>query len=387
MKELAGRPSTKVIAGVAILLFADVILGAAIHATVRTGTCSSTGYTQYGPAPLCPKGTGLYGAFIPAGIVLVILASFVIGSSTAVGSMFVAIGVGSLLLVIAPDTGASIGTTFPLVFGGCFLIAGLAWIGIAGAYAWNNRPIGAPAGLGPAVAIAGQGLTSHHAHARPRGHGGRVGHARSRPRGTARPTIAAVSWAAAIAAGVALAGLAAQNARPSVDITRAPLPRPTGAAAISPIAQASLFRSVNLRRALGRVTDRFGSDADVVALAIYPGKLELVVAAARGQARRVTVGVTGGLSVGGAVTFDGSRQAVALAQVSAAVPPRLAREIARRAGVPTARLDRFVLSLAKPLAHLDIDTRGSDQRFEALLTGGALTRISPGPARVLSGNQ
>src|SRR5271167_4197594 len=95
---LAGKPSTRVIVGVAACLFGCVLMAIAIHELLSTGTCSSTGYTQFGPAPRCPKGSGWYTAFLMGAVVLTIVSAFALGSNIAVAALFGAIGVGSLLV-------------------------------------------------------------------------------------------------------------------------------------------------------------------------------------------------------------------------------------------------------------------------------------------------
>ena len=57
------QPSNRTIIGVGMLLFGSVLLGVGMHHLIKTGTCSSTDYSShYGRVPLCPAGTGFYGA-------------------------------------------------------------------------------------------------------------------------------------------------------------------------------------------------------------------------------------------------------------------------------------------------------------------------------------
>ena len=120
-----GQPSNRTIVGVAILLFTSVLMGVGIHHLVSTGTCSSTGYSgDYGPVPYCPSGTGWWIGFLMIGIFGGILGGFMAGGSTAGlinGSIFTAIGVGSLTVVL--DKHAS-SKGFAAVFGGCFAVVG-----------------------------------------------------------------------------------------------------------------------------------------------------------------------------------------------------------------------------------------------------------------------
>jgi hypothetical protein len=120
-----------VIAGVAVLLFGGVLLGVGIHHMIRTGTCSSTGYSaNYGPVPTCPPGTGWWFAFLFGGIILGIVGGVMTASGTSMSispiffGIFGGIGFGALSLLI--DSKASSGTkVFGGVFGGCFAVVGL----------------------------------------------------------------------------------------------------------------------------------------------------------------------------------------------------------------------------------------------------------------------
>jgi hypothetical protein len=127
------------IAGIAIVLFTTILLAVGIHHLIHGGTCSSTGYTRYGPAPQCPAGTGLWVAFLLAGIVGPILGALLAGiPNLVIPSMFTAIGLGSLTL-LADDHTTSNQRTFAVVFGGCFLIAGLAVPAVALVRTWQRR--------------------------------------------------------------------------------------------------------------------------------------------------------------------------------------------------------------------------------------------------------
>jgi hypothetical protein len=46
------------IAGVAVALFAFTLVGVGLRHLIEGGTCSSTGYSRYGPVAKCPEGTG-----------------------------------------------------------------------------------------------------------------------------------------------------------------------------------------------------------------------------------------------------------------------------------------------------------------------------------------
>jgi hypothetical protein len=115
-----------VIAGVAVLLFGGVLLGVGIHHLIRTGTCSSTGYSaNYGPGPTCPSGTAWWMLFLFAGIILGLVGAGMAGSVGLVfAGIFGAIGLGSMSLLL--DSHAPSGSqVFGGIFGGAFALVGL----------------------------------------------------------------------------------------------------------------------------------------------------------------------------------------------------------------------------------------------------------------------
>jgi hypothetical protein len=361
---MKGKPTNLVIIAVAVLLLSEILFAFAMNHTIGTGTCSSTGYTQYGPAPKCPPGSVLSGLFIPAGVALIIMSSLALGSNIGIAGLFMAIGIGSLS-VATGSTSNSGDKAFPLIFGGCFLLSGLVWAVVASVSIWNKRPI-QPAAPAPTsvVSVAGLGpATETH----------RPGSFAFTPRIAA----AAVVWLAAIAGGVALGSLSqGSSPKAQVDITRAALPRPTGAAVISADDPGSLFKASNLAPVLAQLARRFGSDGNVVALALYPGQLDAVIAGDDDQARLVTAGTTGTLTVGSPVSFEGARQAVDISQLSAAVPQRLAKGIDLLAKVPATGLDRFVIDLSGQLARWRVYPIQGSADFEALLTGGEIRQLT-----------
>lgn len=142
------QPSNRTIVGVALLLFGAVILGVGMHHVVKTGTCSSTGYSShYGPVPYCPKGTGWWILFIIGGIFLAIIGGFVSGAASAlliVPAVFSGIGIGAL--TIAFDSSASSSTkTFGAIFGGAFAFFGLVPLLIGGISALRRTGARTPA--------------------------------------------------------------------------------------------------------------------------------------------------------------------------------------------------------------------------------------------------
>jgi hypothetical protein len=119
------QPSAGVIIGVALVLFSSVLVGVGIHHLIATGSCSSSGYSQYGPVPTCPPGTGIWILFMAGGVIGNVIGALVAGSPTLIfATLFPAIGVGAFTLSF--DThAASFAKTFGLLFGGGFLVPGV----------------------------------------------------------------------------------------------------------------------------------------------------------------------------------------------------------------------------------------------------------------------
>ena len=156
------QPNVRVIIGGAALIIACLLCASAVHSMVAAGTCSSTGYTQFGPAPKCPSGSGVHDAFLGIGILLVLISAIGVDSNILVPALFIAIGIGSLLLGLSPPAHLR-EKTFATVFGAGFILGGLAWAGIAGALAWSvsssfhrnkpaRAPVGSPGSAAPTVA-------------------------------------------------------------------------------------------------------------------------------------------------------------------------------------------------------------------------------------------
>jgi hypothetical protein len=165
-----------------------------------------------------------------------------------------------------------------------------------------------------------------------------------------------------------------------IDITRAPLPGPgSSLAATSP---ASLFYARNLGPILAALRRRFDGQS-IVRLVLYPGELQAVIANGADQARLVTAGTSGTLTLGPPSSFSGPRNAIYPSQLHASVPQQLAGLIASRAGVPTARLARFVLYFAGHNAGWDVYQRSGAKRFQALLQGDSPKVTSPAGVRPL----
>jgi hypothetical protein len=144
-----------VIFGIGLMLFAAVLLAAGLNHLIKTGTCSSTGYNQYGPTAVCPSGEGAWIGFLIGGIFLVLIGAAIGGAfAFALPVLFMAIGAGSI--TVAFDKGVSSGSTvFGLIFGGCFFISGL----IPGLFVLRGtfRGGGSRSALGGLAGVGGAG--------------------------------------------------------------------------------------------------------------------------------------------------------------------------------------------------------------------------------------
>jgi hypothetical protein len=147
-------PSNRTIIGVAILLFGGVLLGVGIHHMVATGSCSSSGYSSYGPVKRCPAGTGWWFAFLFGGIFLCLIGAFTASAGTVIliiPAIFTAVGLGAMSIVL--DSHASSGAkVFGLIFGGVFAAIGIIPAVVIGVGRLRSR--GAPA---PTAAFGGGG--------------------------------------------------------------------------------------------------------------------------------------------------------------------------------------------------------------------------------------
>jgi ABC-type uncharacterized transport system permease subunit len=143
------QPSTRLIAGIALALFSFTLVGVGLHHLIEGGTCSSTGYSaNYGPVPKCPEGTGWWMAFLIGGILLGIGGAILAGApNLVVPGLFTAIGLGAVTVAVS-NSDESGSVLFGIVFGGSFLIGGLAYPVYAGVK-WLRGQRGAHDGTWP----------------------------------------------------------------------------------------------------------------------------------------------------------------------------------------------------------------------------------------------
>ncbi len=171
---------------------------------------------------------------------------------------------------------------------------------------------------------------------------------------------------------------------PSADITTHLPPAPTVTlAATSP---KSLFAARNLAPAVKKLTARFGTHDLIVQMAIYPGEIEVVMAANGGKAWPASVSYTGKLAVGTEVTFSGSRSGIVFGQLHPSVIQRLTKLITTKGKEPLAQISRFVLTNSLP--HDDsgwnIYLTSGSTRFQSLVLGDDLVVITASGRRALN---
>jgi hypothetical protein len=385
------QPSNRTIVGVAVLLLALVLLGVGLHHLIATGTCSTTGYNEYGPVPHCPKGVGWWAGLLVGGIFLSIAGGVIAGGSGPLliaPVTFCAVGAGASS--VALDSGVSSGNrTFGLIFGGFFLVAGLTWIAIVARAALRGRR-GAGASsflspLGTAPTVTTDPITqSSLASSSPSGALGRL-------------TVALIVWIAAGAGAAALSSAVVghvrdqqrQAARAAVaqggGSTSAPS-RTFDATSVTPTDARSLFRGSNFARVLGIARQHLGGRADVQQLRVAPGEALLTVLQGD-QARQVSIKANGDYVVVASGTISGTTQVFYLSQIEADVPGALARRIAAHGHVPRGRLD-YMLVLTDPVAHRHrwlVYPIGGRTHFQADTASGPIEEFGPSGVRTLAG--
>ena len=119
---LSASPA-RVIGGMALMFAGVALMSYGTHFLAKTGTCSGTGYTEYGPAPKCPGGEALY-----------ITSTFFLGPLAAILGWLIArawgwlwpslcIGVGVALITLRDEAGVSYGAGAAALLGGICLFA------------------------------------------------------------------------------------------------------------------------------------------------------------------------------------------------------------------------------------------------------------------------
>ena len=174
------------------------------------------------------------------------------------------------------------------------------------------------------------------------------------------------------------------NNPPPIDITTAPLPRPS--VRLPATSSHSLLQAGNLSPVLSKLTARFGTLDLIVQLAIYPGEVEAVIAGNNGEARAVTATYAGTLTVGSLTAFQGARNGVDFSQLVPSVIQRLTELITTKGNAHLASISRFVLTNALPGGNSGwtVYLTSGSTRYQALVLGNDPKVITPGGTRDLS---
>ena len=120
----------RVIGGIVLMFLGVALIGYGTHFLAKTGTCSGTGDTEYGPVPKCSGSEALY-----------IMSTFFVGPLAAIAGWLIArawgwlwpslcIGVSGALITLRYETSVSHGAGAAGLLGGVCLFA-LAVISVA----------------------------------------------------------------------------------------------------------------------------------------------------------------------------------------------------------------------------------------------------------------
>jgi len=156
-REARRQPASpaRVVGGAALMLIGVALMSYGAHYLAKTGTCSGTGYTEYGPVPKCGSGEALY-----------IMSAFFMGPVAAVLGWLIArawgwlwpafcVGVGVGLVTLRFDATVTSGAkAFAILSGECLFA--LAVISVIVSVRKRRRQ----AKTGP-VAMSGPGARWH----------------------------------------------------------------------------------------------------------------------------------------------------------------------------------------------------------------------------------
>jgi hypothetical protein len=316
-----GVQSYKSIGAVAVILFASAMMGIGVHHLLDSGTCSTTGFTRYGPAPRCSSSSTAWAIVLPIGVPVIIVAGTVGAMSIFVvlGPLFVMFGLGAL--TVGSGGGSGVSSAFPLIFGGAFTLAGAGLLGV------------------PACSALSPSRRSKQPE------GGRTGG----EGGNARIAVALAAWVAALAAAAGVASWFPSDH--TVTVTGAGAAEQANAffqpPALSATDPSSLFRTVNFTRTLAIATTILGTGARVRSVLLVPGGADVSVALGpRGlRGRDVSIDDTGGDLISNVVALSGSERTGALSGVDPSMPAMLVSRLGAAGRLTSSKIDHM---LARP---------------------------------------
>ena len=148
---------SRVIGGAALMLTGVALMSYGAHYLAKTGTCSGTGYTEYGPVPRCGSGEALYimSAFF-AGPVAAVLGWLIARAWGWLWPAFCA-GIGVGLITLRFDATVTSGAkAFAILSGECLFA--LAVVSVIVSLRKRRRARTAPKAMsGPAAVASGPG--------------------------------------------------------------------------------------------------------------------------------------------------------------------------------------------------------------------------------------
>jgi hypothetical protein len=165
------------------------------------------------------------------------------------------------------------------------------------------------------------------------------------------------------------------------NLLTAPLPSPTAADTIPADSTSSLFHQANLGKALQALTTRLGGKADIAAMAIYPGELDVVYDDPSGALHRVRVALDDAVTVGPKVPTYTSPTVIYVNELDALLISTIAARLTNEQHTPTSKITELVLDNHLPSSNSgwNITTAASGGKpgptFNALLDGTGVERV------------
>jgi len=157
MTMAQGGLTAKRVSGGVLMLLGVALVGYGAHYLIRNGSCSSTGYTEYGPVPKCGGAEALYITSVfflgPALAIVGWLMSRTSGWLWPLVCVSLAGGLGTIKIDTAATSGAK---TLGLFLGACFFA--LAVLSVAITVGKRARPQPSAALPSPGSAIVGSAL-------------------------------------------------------------------------------------------------------------------------------------------------------------------------------------------------------------------------------------
>ncbi len=204
-----------------------------------------------------------------------------------------------------------------------------------------------------------------------------------------RLLIAIVVWAGAIVGGVALSSSVAHTVHneqaKAATTTSGSKPTPNFSPdSVKPADPRSLFVGANFARALALVRGHVGRNADVKMVEVFPGQLEMTVETSDSELS--IIARADGEYLSSSDSNRSSGQVFTLSQVSANVPPSLARRIAAHGHVPVSGLNFMQVRIDEinRVFHWYVYPKQANVYFQADTAHGPIQQFNHGrPGRMI----